>query len=177
MNLHVKTALILAAVLPLTGFFHDRTMDDLERFTENAYKDKKPDIEPLPVLPPVEGFEYAASGLKDPFNPGNIRQPQEDAEDTGPDELAPDPTRRKEPLEQFPLDALRMVGSMFRDDGAWVVVRSPDGSVHRITLGNYLGQDNGEIVDISEERVSIREVVMGPRGRWEERLNALSMVR
>ena len=167
----IPSALLIVAVL-LGGCSGNESLDDLRAFTEEAYRDQKPSIEPLPVIKPYDTFEYTASGMVDPFSPTNLIDPEEQRA-SGP---SPDRTRRREALEQFPLDALKMVGTMFQSDDSWVIVRAPDGTVHRVTVGNYLGQNNGRITYISEERVDIREIVQGPTGNWEERMVTVSLV-
>ncbi len=144
---------------------------DLQHFTESALKNPTPLVEPLPVIKPHETFVYTASELTDPFSADNLQRPR-------PETAAKDPNanRRKEPLEQFPLDSLFMVGTMFRQDTQWVIVRAPDGTIHSAKPGNYLGQNNGMIEGISEEQVAIKELVPGPSGDWEERLVNVNVV-
>ena len=164
--------IIVAMVIVLIGAgCAEKGMNDLREFTENAYKDRKPKIEPLPQIRPSETFVYAASSLPDPFSRSNLAK-QKPPATSG---LAPDPDRRKEPLEQYPLDALRMVGTLFREESSWVIIRGPDGTVHRVKEGNYIGQSYGVITDIAEEQIAIKELVQDPNGAWVERLAGLSV--
>ncbi len=162
----IRFVLPFALVLGTTGCA-ERTIDDLRRFTETAYQDRKPDIEPLPRIQPHETFVYTASKLSDPFSPANLKERK--AEEPKATAGGPDLTRRREPLEQYPLDALRMVGTLFRDQSAWAILRAPDGTIHRAKEGNYVGQSYGVITDIAEEKVSVKELVQGPNGNWIER--------
>ena len=86
--------------------------DDLQQFTKDAFKNRKPEIDPLPALKPVSVFIYQASKEKDPFNKANLRKQKVENTDTGGGEQGPDLTRRKEPLEAYPTDSLRLVGVM-----------------------------------------------------------------
>ncbi len=160
----------LGIAIGLTGCAEKR-MDDLHRFTENAFKGHKPQIEPLPRIQPHEGFVYTASKLTDPFAAGNLRPPKPEGKTAG----GPDLTRRREPLEQYPLDALRMVGTLFREQTSWAVIAAPDGSIHRTKEGNYVGQNYGVIEDISEQEVAVKELVQGPNGNWVERPATLKL--
>ncbi len=162
----LRISLALALVLGMSGCA-ERSIEDLQRFTEMAYRDRKPDIEPLPRIQPHESFVYTASKLADPFSPANLQERKPDVKATTAG--GPDLTRRREPLEQYPLDALRMVGTLFRDQSAWVILRAPDGTVHRAKEGNYVGQSYGVITDIAEEKISVKELVQGPNGNWIER--------
>lgn len=139
---------------------------DLRTFVETAYQDKKPDIEPLPVIEPYKGFEYSASalGLNDPYAPSNIINAR-DAESRVAAQR--DVNRRREALEEFPLDALAMVGTLSQNGSPWVIVQTALGTAHLATIGNYLGQNEGKIREIfpEEQRIVIEENVLDPAGR------------
>lgn len=146
-------------------------MQDLRRFTDTAYENRKPEVEPLPEITPYETFIYTASNMVDPFSSDNLGEQEAPATDG----LAPDRDRRKEPLESYPLDSLRMVGTLMRPDTSWVVLRAPDGTIHEAQVGNYMGQNYGVITDISEEKVALTELVQDPNGRWIEREASISI--
>jgi type IV pilus assembly protein PilP len=145
-------------------------MADLRTFVADAYKDKKPEIEPLPEIQPYREHRYSATDLPDPFSEANI-QPSTALNKSLLGNFNVDPNRRKEPLEAFPLDALRMVGTMTQENQPWVVIKSTEGTVHRATLGNYMGQNNGKIKEIlpEEQKVLLTEVVQDSSGRWVEK--------
>jgi type IV pilus assembly protein PilP len=162
-------AMILAGSLAGCG---QRGMEDLQKFVSEAHKDRRPQIEPLPRIRSYEIFNYSAENLVDPFSAANLQQDKPVAAAGG----GPDPNRRKEALEQFPLDSLRMVGTLFQSGTWWVVVQAPDGTVHRAALGNYLGQNYGRITQINEERVELTELVAGSSGEWVERPSNMTVV-
>ncbi len=167
------------AVLPLTLVLaiagcSEGDISDLRQFVKNAHKDRKPRIEPLPRIRPYETYTYTATNLTDPFSSGNLQRRKPTAEDSG---LRPDVNRRKEPLEQFPLDSLRMVGTLAKGEASWAVIRAPDGTVHRIGHGNYLGQNYGKVTLISDEKLGVKELVQGPNGNWVERETNIAIVR
>ena len=164
----------LAAVLCGCGPGLD--LSDLQSFTENALENHEPRIDPPPEIEPDEIFLYTAQDLTDPFLPLNLRDGQEPlADETAGDEIF-EPERRRDALEQFPLDSLAMHGTLRREEHIWALVRAPDGGVHRVTLGDYLGQNNGKIIDVSEGEIMIREVVKSHSGRWQERKAALPLI-
>ncbi|MDH3369726.1 MAG: pilus assembly protein PilP, partial [Gammaproteobacteria bacterium] len=88
----------------------------------------------------------------------------------------PDPKRRKEPLEDYPLDSLKMVGTLMRGKQAWAVIQAPDGTVHRAQVGDHLGQNSGMIHKISDEKVDLIELIQGTLGDWIEREANLSLL-
>lgn len=141
-------------------------MDDLRDFVKNAHADRKPKIEPLPEIKPQEIFAYTASDLVDPFATRNLRPQTASTGGAGP---RPDMNRRREPLEEFPLDALKMVGTLSRGNQSWAVIQAPDGSVHRIQSGNHLGQNFGKVTRVTAERVDVVELIQGALGDWIER--------
>ena len=158
-------------VLMLVGLqaCQDSGMKDLETFVATAYQDKKPEIDPLPEIEPFRGFEYAVPEDDDPFSFQNIitnRAAVVDA--TG---NSPDANRRREPLEAYPLDALKMVGTMTQKKTPWVIVQTSEGTVHRATVGNHMGQNEGKIKNIipDEQKVVLAELVLDPAGRWVTR--------
>lgn len=147
----------------------DSNMTDLRSFVADAYKDKKPDIEPLPEIQPYKGFEYASIDQNDPFNFDNIVSNRDDEAIVSGQR--PDATRPKEPLEEFPLDALNMVGTISQKGVPWVIVKTTSGSAHLASIGMYLGQNDGKITEIfpEEQRIVLEETVADPAGRWVTR--------
>lgn len=142
-------------------------MDDLRQFIATAHAGKTPKVEPLPEIKTQEPFTYAAFKLTDPFAALNLKaQVAAKGAGTGP---RPDMNRRKEPLEDYPLDALKMVGTLARGKQAWAVIQAPDGTVHRAGIGNHLGQNFGTITRITEDKISLIELIQGAQGDWVER--------
>jgi type IV pilus assembly protein PilP len=152
-----------ALVTMLSGCGSDG-MDDLRHFVQTAHAGKTAKVEPLPEIKQQETFSYGASGLIDPF--AAFTRKAAAAAGSGP---RPDMNRRKEALEEFPLDALRMVGTLTRGRQSWAVIQAPDGTIHRASVGHFMGHNFGKILRISEDKVSLIELVQGPSGDWVER--------
>jgi type IV pilus assembly protein PilP len=153
--------------------------DDLEEvraFVRDAHSDKKPKVEPLPEIKTQEVFAYAASNLVDPFASFNLRPSTAKAGGAPGAGGGPDPNRRKEPLEDFPLDALKMVGTLARGKQAWAIIQAPDGSVHRAKTGDHLGQNSGLVTKVTEEKIDLIELIQGPLGDWVEREASLTLL-
>ncbi len=146
-------------------------LDDLRTFVQTAHADKKPKVEPIPEIKPYEAFEYSATQLTDPFSVANLK-PLSTPVANGP---RPDMNRRKEPLEDYPLDALKMVGTLMRNKSYWVIIQAPDGTVHRAQVGNFLGQNFGKVTKIGEEKIDLLELIPGSSGDWVERQASLAI--
>lgn len=166
-------SLLIAGLLSvaLSGCSSDG-LEDLRDFVNSAYADKKPKVEPLPDIKMQETFIYNSTNLSDPFVSVNLK-PQGQKSASGP---RPDPNRRKEPLEDYPLDALKMVGTLSRGKTAWAVIQAPDGTVYRAQIGDHLGQNSGMINRISDEKVDLIELIQGSMGDWVEREASLALV-
>lgn len=167
-----KIPVLLVAAGLLFGCTEQR-MDDLQRFVENAHKDRKPRVEPLPRVKPHDTFTYTASQLTDPFASGNLIQ----SPPSGAKGNAPDANRRKEPLEQYPLDSLSMVGTLSRGEMSWAVIRAPDGTIHRARKGNYLGQNYGKVMQVTDNKLFVTEMIPGGNDNWIERESNIAIVK
>jgi type IV pilus assembly protein PilP len=146
---------------------------DLHDFVRNSGANMRGKIEAPPEVKPYEPFTYDNSaGLPDPFKP---RKPERAAgSQSGLNQ--PDFDRRKEELEEFPLDGLKMVGFLFIHNVANAVIRSPDGKLHHVKVGNYMGQNFGQITSITETEVKLKEMVQDSAGDWSERTSSLQLV-
>jgi type IV pilus assembly protein PilP len=147
-------------------------LEDLRDFVQNAHADRKPKVEPLPEIKMQETFIYSSANLPDPFAAFNLK-PQSQQSASGP---RPDPNRRKEPLEDYPLDSLKMVGTLTRGKQAWAVIQAPDGTVHRAQVGDHMGQNSGMINKITEEKIDLIELIQGTMGDWIEREANLTLL-
>lgn len=89
--------------------------------------------------------------------------------------MRPDSNRPREALEAFPLDTLRMVGTLDQGGQSWGLVRANDGTIHRVQPGNYLGQNHGRIANITEYEIELVEIVPDGLGGWIERQASLAL--
>jgi type IV pilus assembly protein PilP len=87
--------------------------------------------------------------------------------------MQPDMNRRREPLEAFPLDNLKMVGSLQQGKALYALVRTPDNNLFRVRRNNYIGQNFGLITEIDETGMKLKELVQDGTGEWNERITSL----
>ena len=123
-------------------------------------------IPPLPDVVPAPTFTYEPGDRRSPFVPDT---PQTRVSNNPNAVQGPDPDRPREFLEQFPLDTLRMVGTLEMGNGEFGLVQTSDGLVHRVTVGNYLGQNYGKITDITDAEIQLVEIIPDGLGGYLER--------
>ncbi|RMD79293.1 MAG: pilus assembly protein PilP [Gammaproteobacteria bacterium] len=167
-------ALLAAAALALGGCGGDG-MADLKAYVQQVKARPGGRVEPIPEVRPFETFVYRAEGRRSPFEPwrrATVSIAQLGGGGGGP---RPDPNRRKEPLEAFPLDKLKMVGTLAQGRQRWALVRAPDGLVYRVGVGNHLGQHHGRITRVSEDRIELVELIPDGVGGWRQRKAQLEL--
>jgi type IV pilus assembly protein PilP len=139
---------------------------DLRQFVKESENLPHGQIPPLPEVKPYEPAIYTAFDTIDPFKPRKIEPPRSSGD-------GPDLNRRREPLEAFPLESLRMVGTLEQKKEIYAIVKTPDNSIFRVRQGNYMGQNFGRIVAITEANIKLREIHQGSGGNWEEKEQVL----
>ena len=161
-------ALLAAALLvACTG-----GMDDLEQYVKEVKAKPGGRIEPLPEIKPYESFAYDASTMRSPFVPDTPVVAESGGAGGG---VRPDANRNREFLEQFPLDTLKMVGTLRLNGQNYGLVQTKDGLVHRVVPGNYLGTSDGKVIDISASKIQVIEIVPDGLGGYMERPAALAL--
>lgn len=143
--------------------------DELRQWMKEETKDLRGKIPPLPQVKPYEPVPYDAAGLIDPFRPAKMLAEQKQSGGGG---LQPDMNRPKEPLESYPLESVKYVGSLTKNRQTHGIVQV-DGSLHQVRAGSYMGQNFGIITKITENEMSLRELVQDPTGDWVERTSTL----
>jgi type IV pilus assembly protein PilP len=143
---------------------------DLRQFVKDSDKSVVRKIDPLPQVRPFAPFAYEGFDLPDPFKPRKLAVKQNEGGG-----LAPDLNRRKEPLEAFPLEQLKMVGTLTQTGVTYALVRA-EKTLYRVKKGNYLGQNFGLITEITDTEVKLKEIVQDTAGDWTERQSVLPLL-
>jgi type IV pilus assembly protein PilP len=142
---------------------------DLDAWMKDQGKTTKGKLDPLPQIKPYDPFTYNAFDLPDPFKPRKIEPTK------GGGRLAPDFTRRKEPLESFPLESLVMVGTLAKNKTTYALVATPERDVFQVRAGNYMGQNYGVITEIGDSELKLKELLQDGAGDWTERSSSLQL--
>jgi type IV pilus assembly protein PilP len=168
--MRVASGALLLALLAACG---DPTAE-LHDWMDTQRKNVKPKVSPLEKPRKFDPVPYAQSSAVEPFSTQKlafaIRQ-----ESRQPNSLlASEMSRRKEPLESYPLDGLHMVGSIMRN-GQYFAMLKADNLLYQVKVGDYAGQNFGRITRISETDIALREVVQDAAGEWIERTSTLQL--
>jgi type IV pilus assembly protein PilP len=162
---------LLAGICLLLVACSNNDISDLQQFVQHEKSLKSGKIPPLPDFVQYKMFTYEGYEARDPFVPVVDVEIITKRGYSGP---RPDESRIKEPLENFSLDSLRMMGSLKQKETSWILVKDPEGLLHRVAIGNYLGLNNGKITTLYEDSVEIVELIADGKG-WQERKAGLTM--
>lgn len=165
-------ASLLLAMLVLGGCSAD--IDELRQWMETERREARATIKPL--VPPKKFLPQpyeAASGV-DPFSMQKLSVAVKQEASQPNSLLTAEMSRRREPLEAYPLDSMSMVGSLTRQSKRYALLRV-DNLLYQVKGGDYLGQNFGRVMKISETDITLREVVQDAAGEWIERSSTLQL--
>ena len=140
--------------------------DDLNRYIAEV---KERPATPIPPIPPVRTYTpYKYEGLtgRDPFRQSTTDGAEQVAQSNNASGPRPDLQRPREYLERFELDTLTMVGTFNKESNEWALIQDPDGTVHRVSVGNYIGQNHGKVSAITNDEVLLSEFIADGAGGW-----------
>lgn len=173
----MTSRILLSAVLTgiLAGCSAGNDMSGLQQEIIQITMTPGGEIEPLPAFQAYEAFTYSAASMRSPFDiPLAVRLREEGLT---PVFVEPDPDREREPLEEFALATLSMVGMLYRNNEYVGLVRDDMGTVHRVRAGNYMGRNHGRVVLVTDTIIELTEIVPSGDGGWVERPRTLTLQR
>ncbi len=168
----LRHAIVALSALLLAACSEDN-FSDLQQYVSDVRARKKEPVLPLPVPKTPEPFLFHAEQIQDPFR--RAQRDDEAGEAAQCSANRPDPTRSKEELESFELDALRMVGTIRLQGELWGLVQAKDETIHRVRTGNYMGLRLGRVVAVEPDRIELIEQVERRSCVWEERQASLDL--
>ncbi len=171
--LAISTKNVLRAMLVLlagiaAGCSND--MSDLQTYVQQIKDRQGGRIEPLPQVKVYETYTYDASTIRSPFVPDSPAAAQRVGGG-----VKRDLDRNREYLEQFPLDTLRMVGTLMIGDDNFGLLQTSDGLIYRVSVGNHVGQNDGRITTISDQEIQLLEIISDGLGGYLERPAAVGL--
>ncbi|HEV7611375.1 MAG TPA: pilus assembly protein PilP [Steroidobacteraceae bacterium] len=163
-------AIVIGAVLAGFGVAGcSGGQSDLEKWIAETRKKPGGRIQALPEVKPYETYVYSATRMRSPF------QPLGPNSGIGQAGVRPSSRRNREFLEGFSLDTLKMVGTFKVGNSFYGLVQSKDGLVHKVQPGNYLGQNDGKVTDISGGKINLVEIIPDGLGGYIERPASLAL--
>ncbi len=163
-------AVCAAAMLAACG----AEQEELSGWMEQQRREVKPNVTPLTPPKKFTPQAYTALSGVEPFSTQKLTVALKQEARQPNSLLAAEINRRKEPLEAYPLDSMRMVGSVTKSGRPYALLRV-DNLLYQVKQGDYIGQNYGKITKISETDVSLREIVQDAAGEWIERASALQL--
>ena len=171
----MKRALSIVAMFAIAACGGDEH-GDLKQELNGLTKDFRGRVEPLPQVKPYEPVPYTAEGQIDPFRPDRIDVAQRHITPSATSaRVEKERDRPKEPLEAFPLEQLKMVGTLSQGQDVYALVRA-DKTLYRVKKGNYMGQNFGLVTDVTESEIKLKEIVQDSAGDWAERQSVLPLL-
>jgi type IV pilus assembly protein PilP len=167
----LSLALLLGSAL-LAGCEGDT--QELKDWMDQQRREVKPSVPPLAAPKKFTPVPYANAQQVDPFSLQKLSVALKQEARQPSSLLAAEMSRRKEPLEAYPLDAMSMVGSVTKAGVPFALLRV-DNLLYQVKAGDYLGQNYGRILRITETEVALREVVQDAAGEWTERTATLQL--
>ncbi|MGB6356769.1 MAG: pilus assembly protein PilP [Steroidobacteraceae bacterium] len=167
MNNIRKAGIIGIALAGLVAAGCSGGQSDLQQWIAATKKKPGGRIQALPEVKPYESFAYSAGNLRSPFQPQGANG--------GLAGLRPSSRRNREFLENFSLDTLKMVGTFKVGNSFYGLVQSKDGLVHKVQPGNYIGQNDGKVTEITGGKISLVEIVPDGLGGYIERPASLAL--
>jgi type IV pilus assembly protein PilP len=166
--IHSKSIKALSLLLLITMLAAcDSNQDDLGRYIAEVKARPATPIPPIPAVRTYTPYEYTGLEGRDPFRQSTSVGSDEEVVGGGPgDGPRPDFKRTREYLERFELDTLLMVGTFDKERNQWVLIRDPDGTIHRVSMGNYIGKNHGKVSIISPDEVELSEFITDGAGGW-----------
>jgi type IV pilus assembly protein PilP len=168
----IKHALLLVPLL-IAGCGESEN-EDIKKWMAETSKDMRGKVEKIDEPKKFEPYKYEADKMVDPFNAAKIASLADEAKKSpkaggGP---RPDLSRPKEVLESYSIENLRMVGAIQQKGASYAIIKA-DVNLHRVKVGNYMGQNYGKITKITETEVLVQEMIEDGSGEYVYRDSTL----
>lgn len=163
----MKWMIALLAGGLLVGCSSDQ--ENIQAWMDQEAAGMKGGVKPLPEIKPPPLAAYEAGDRVSPFEMARLDLDKKVSKGGGPDV-----TRRREPLEAYPLESIGMVGFLMKGKVGHAVVRA-DKALFQVRVGNYLGQNFGVVTQVTEGEIVLKELVEDLNGDWTERTSTLQL--
>jgi len=161
-----KALFVAMTIVGFSGCSNDGV--ELQQWMQDTKQQTKISIPKISEPKKFTPYLYDGKSSIDPYSPSKLLIALAKAQGNNNSMLKPDMDRRREPLESFPLDALKMVGTMAKPSIMYALIQT-DKTVFQAKVGNYIGQNFGMITKITDASVVLKEIVQDASGDWVER--------
>ena len=161
-------------LMPLALSACSGEQDELQTWMDQERQQVKPNVQPLSPPQKFNPEAYAGQDGVEPFSTQKLTGALKQEARQPNSAVAAELNRRKEPLEAYPLDSMSMVGSVQKQGRPYALLRV-DNLLYQVKAGDYLGQNYGKILKITETEISLREIVQDAAGEWIERPTTLQL--
>ena len=163
---------IFAAAFALTACGGEQ--EELVQWMDQQRREVQPSVQALSPPKKFAPQPYVSLNGVEPFSNQKLTVALKQEAKQPNSLLSAEINRRKEPLEAYPIDSMSMVGSVIKNGRSYALLKV-DSLLYQVKQGDYLGQNYGKIMKISETDVSMREIVQDAGGEWIERTSALQL--
>lgn len=158
--------------LTITGCTSDN--QDLVDYINDVKGRKTALVESVPDMESFVALYYSETGARNPFS--NPRPESVKAETPFPQNCPqPNFARIKGPLETYSLDNLNMHGTLGSEKHLWGLIRASTGEIFRVSPGDYIGLNHGEILDITKNYIELSELILTGKGCWQVRTTQIPL--
>jgi len=173
-NVRGRLLWLLPVVALVTACAADQ--EELTAWMDQQRREVRPNVQPLVAPKRFEAAPYEGIQMVDPFSNQKLSVALKQEARQPNSLLATEMGRRKEALEQYPIDSMSMVGSLTEPTtGRQHALLKVDNLLYQVKVGDYLGQNYGKITRITETEVALREIVQDAAGEWIERTSTLQL--
>jgi len=169
MSAKPRIAATIASALVLFACSSENASRDMVRYVKEVESRAPGKVEPIPESPVYSAVTYNDHEMRSPFSIP-VKAKKEGAHPNGPDFERP-----REPLEQYPLDSLTMVGTLTKEGKTWAIIKDKEGAVHTVTIGNYVGQNFGKVVAVTSDETIILEKIPDDNDTWKDHEAVIKM--
>jgi type IV pilus assembly protein PilP len=158
---HVAGMVLVAVFLVACS----ENMNDLDQYIVSVKARPADPIAPIPPVKTYQPYVYEGESGRDPFRQSISEGSDDERSSTGTGPR-PDFGRSKEYLERYELDTLSMVGTFSNDESYWGLIRDPEGVIHRVPVGNYIGKNHGKVVELTDTEIYLSELISDGADGW-----------
>lgn len=168
-----KTLFMITVGVGLTAC-GDGGIQEVKQWMDEVRQQTKVAVPKLSEPKKFVPFNYTGKDSLDPYNSNKLAIAFAKLKADSGNSLKPDMDRRREALESYPLDTLKMVGTLQKPGLSYALIQA-DKTVFQAKVGNYLGQNFGMITNIAENEIELKEIVQDAAGEWVERKAKLEL--